>query len=327
MPDIFTHVANGKESIKRLNIMEDGYCIQPQNIFFLGCMGPDIFLYHNFYPWKANRTVNELGDEMHTKNCGDFIVSAFEYIKNEDLDEKEILDDMRVLYFLGYICHYAADRIAHPFVFSRSGVYDENNPDTYKLKHAHKIMELSIDYHLARRLYGLDVNKVKMHELLDVGETMPKGIVYIYRKILNGYFGNIVSKLSGDYINESYRAIKSAWKIFYDPIFIKRYTMKVLGYGDYFYPTNPNLRDYMNEKGRDWPHPCDFRNTSREDFYTIFERTVELAADMLKSAIDYLYKKRDINKFKESIGNFSFLTNTDISQNEQRMICFNNIFD
>lgn len=324
MPDIYTHILNGRECLKRLGCTQKAAITRSLNLFYLGCMGPDIFLYHNFYPWMRDRSVNELGGKMHEQHCGELIVTALKHISDNVKDN--ILMDSRVIYFLGYICHYAADRLAHPYIISRSGFYDKTRPETHRYRNAHKIMELAIDYHMARKLDNQDVNKIRMNSFIDVGDEIPGNIEELYNYVFTVYFKGYVDKLSRDFINQSYLYIKKAWSIFYDPTCLKRYMLKLIKCDQYFYPLNPYKRDYMNEAETQWPYPWNCSMTSKKTFYQIFDESVDLSVYLTNAAIDYLSGKITYSKLNDNMGNYSFTTNMDASEGGHEFKCFSTIF-
>jgi hypothetical protein len=154
---------------------------------------------------------------------------------------------------------------------------------------------------------------------------MPYSIQNVYSHVLNKFFGCDTNKYGSKFINRSYLSFKGAWKLFYDPHNIKKYIFKALGLDFLFHPMNPYLRDYLNEGGEEWPNPCTGKPDNRS-FHQVFDDSVKLAAELLNTCVGYLKDEVSYECMAEKIGNFSFLTNTDISETVQQMMYFKPIF-
>jgi hypothetical protein len=113
MPDIYTHIVNGMESIKYLDNDRLKAVLSYEKSFYLGCMGPDIFLYYYKSPLTKGRNVVDLGGSIHRQHCGKFILESLRYIK--DAESKGMDMSQGRAYFLGYLCHYSLDRTARSF--------------------------------------------------------------------------------------------------------------------------------------------------------------------------------------------------------------------
>ena len=317
MPDFYTHILNGMESLKKISDPERDMIKSMENIFYLGCMGPDIFFYHNI----TSKSVIKLGSKMHREHCGDVIACGLKGVK----EENDFHMDERMAYLLGYICHYATDSVAHPFIYSRAGMYKKHQKETFKFITSHKEMELAIDCHMAKYLYNQDINEIKMYEFINVGERIPETIEKGYIAVLKNFFGDIISNLGHEFVNESYVYIKKAWEFFYDPYLKKRRFLKPTGLSTLFYPINPYDKDYMNDSKDNWPDPIT-NDISNKTFYDIFEDSVELASDLVNTSIRYLKGNISFESMRSKIGNLSFLTGLDDSFDTKQMQYFRPIF-
>lgn len=322
MPDIYTHILCGRKTIENMN----GYiaeCINGKlNTFFLGCMGPDIFFYNRFNINHRYKVTQKLGSIMHRQHCGELISESFRYIKATAASDAI---DERTVYMFGYLCHYALDRAAHPYIYSRSGIYNRNDKSSRRFMGAHKVMELAIDYHMARRFDNIDINSARMYEYIDIGAVVPSDIQELYIHLFNKYFKNIFNMIDGSIVNDAYLGIKKAWKMLYDPKFIKRKLLKITMLNIFFYPIDPNARDYMNYKKESWTEPCSCQLRD-QSFLELFEISIRMASGFINSALKYLNGDICFEELKGLIGNFSFLTNRNIDTECQKMECFSPIF-
>ncbi|MDZ7543944.1 hypothetical protein GNF83_22840, partial [Clostridium perfringens] len=61
MPNIWTHLLFGDEAMKAAGMSSWIEERKLRNLFYLGCQGPDFLFYHNFLPWKKDKTMNRIG--------------------------------------------------------------------------------------------------------------------------------------------------------------------------------------------------------------------------------------------------------------------------
>ena len=95
MPDIVMHAVMGKRVRQRLGLdLND-------ELFRFGLLGPDPFL----YCWPK---YNHYSSIMHRQRCGDFLLELAKRTKNKDTFS----------YLCGFLCHYALDSLAHPYIIS-----------------------------------------------------------------------------------------------------------------------------------------------------------------------------------------------------------------
>lgn len=322
MPDIYTHIINGTESIKGIRNDVRDIIQNSLNLFYLGCMGPDIFLYHTLSPLRKSKLVISLGGKIHREHCGEFIAEALKYSKQTRFSSK--IDESSI-YFLGYLCHYSTDRAAHPYILCRSGKYEKHNAETRKYRTSHKVMELSIDCHMAELFSDSEIWKIRMCNYIDVGHCIPPPVQNVYHHVFGIFFGEQTQRLDNDFIDQSYRCFRKAWNFFYDPFHIKKSMLRILGLDFLLYPKNPYIRDYMNEKGEEWADPCSNKPDCRT-FIEIFNDSVNLSVRLLNTAIGYLYDEISFEEMKRMIGNFSYLTNTDVTAGTSEIKHFRPIF-
>lgn len=329
MPQAYTHILGGKESLKTLKRSKIYSIYDNIELFYLGCMGPDLFSYQNIYTWIKNRPKNKLADKMHTQNCGSFIIDALKYIKNTSVNNSKSELDQRAVYMMGYLCHYAMDKTAHPYVFYKTGLssfYNKQNPETYIYRYSHTMLEMAIDYHMAKKIEGSDIHKIKVHEYFDTGKNIPSSIKDLYDHMFSIYFKDYVSSLCTDFINESYKGMKFIWKFIYDPNNIKGKLLKIFNKDYFLYPKAPYEKDYMNTNRKLWYHPCDKKIYSNKSFYKLFDDAVCETYIIINWAIDYLNGDVNINTLQKLVGNFSFDTGLDIRKHSQKMKYFDPIY-
>lgn len=119
MPGPLTHYFCAK---KTLEILKKDNIILNENAFIWGSQGPDIFFYHRFLPWNRKDSIAKVGDKYHSSSPSKHFECAAKYVREKHCS------DIEYSYFMGNICHYAADRNCHPFVYCWQDIYKKEIP-------------------------------------------------------------------------------------------------------------------------------------------------------------------------------------------------------
>jgi len=117
MPDMWTHLVGGKLAVEL--VREEKWrrsILAHNNTYYLGCQAPDFFYYYNFQPWKRDKIGNLVSAAIHMERCQDFAVSL---VSGLDPASPSYVSD--VVFVLGFLCHWAIDRITHPYPYCRRG--------------------------------------------------------------------------------------------------------------------------------------------------------------------------------------------------------------
>ena len=101
MPDIIVHTGFGAEIFDRMQLDVN------RKIFDFGLLGPDPYLFYNFFVPPFRNRVNRYSSVMHREHTGDFLFELASRAKG-DLDVFS--------YLAGFLCHYALDSSTHPYI-------------------------------------------------------------------------------------------------------------------------------------------------------------------------------------------------------------------
>ncbi len=313
MPDIITHILFGCDMLDKLhknkwkNIIKNN-----KNLFLLGCQGPDIFYYNDFLPWIKNKRGPKIGVLMHEKKTGDFFVEGIKYLKDNCQDKKDF--ELLFVYLAGFMCHFALDTNAHPYVFYFTGEYDEDRVETHKYKGFHKRLEQAIDVILLKEKKGMEAYEYPVFKKIDVGTSLPHIIINFYDYIFKELFD---FNLNSDIVNDSYNDKKKVFKILYDPTGYKKKLLRVLDlffkgkidYKDMIYPRKiDNTLDYMNKNHVKWVHPCDKNEEFNYSFYDLYDMALNQGHYMIKTFIYFLEDTISENDMKKAYPNLSYIT-------------------
>lgn len=296
MPNIWTHLIFGQEVMKQLgheHMLNDK---QLRQVFSLGCQGPDFLFYHNFLPWKKDKTLNELGSHMHKEACGPFLSDLLRQVQGRGLYNPA------VVYVLGFVTHHILDRNMHPYVFYKSG---------FK-KWDHQRFEIILDTLIVRRKLGLQTWKTPVWKEIYVGETLPLGIVPALSHAASTHFPSLASQITDTDWNDAYSDMIRAQRLFHDPNRIKRLlTMGQIS--PLVYTKHPAPLDYLNEAKTVWNCPTNLDETYTHSVWDLWDIAMEDAHIVLPSAIQALQSgsEADYQSLADVLGNLSYETGKD----------------
>lgn len=266
---------------------------QLRQVFSLGCQGPDFLFYHNFLPWKKDKTLNQLGSLMHTKMCGPFLEDLLRQVQGRGLYNPA------VVYVLGFITHHILDRHMHPYVFHKSG---------FK-KWAHQRFEIIMDTLIVRRKLGLQTWKTPVWKEIYVGETLPLGVVPALAHAAANHYPETVSHVTEKDWNDAYFDMIRAHRLFHDPKGIKR--IVTLGkISPFVYSKHPAPLDYLNEARTVWNCPTSLEETYIYSIWDLWDIAMEDGQTVLQTAIQALLRgsAADSQAFHDVLGNRSYET-------------------
>jgi hypothetical protein len=137
-------------------------------------------------------------------------------------------------YVLGFLCHYALDSTAHPYVNARAQALLEAQP-WENASTLHGEIEASLDAVILRWKTGQLPSEVHTKNMFPKNEGVQRKIAVLYREVLFTVYGNHVPE------EELYRATRDAHFIFAccnDPSGLKRRIFSALEKGRPHYVTS-----------------------------------------------------------------------------------------
>ena len=132
MPDAAVHYMFGQQVRGALDADAARYLKDAP--FTLALYGPDTWFPYKF--WRPRRCGR--GRRMHTTHTGAFLTALADQAKNGSCR------DLMYSYLAGFLCHYALDSAAHPYIVQRTA-------ETWKGPGCHRTMEHSLDVLELRR--------------------------------------------------------------------------------------------------------------------------------------------------------------------------------
>lgn len=120
MPASYLHEVIARESRRLLREERSdpltGLLEKREAAFLTGTLGPDPFFFYRFFYRAENRRALCLGIRLHCEYTSDFLLALLRRAGAEP----EAGSEAARAYALGFLSHYAADTVVHPFVYARS---------------------------------------------------------------------------------------------------------------------------------------------------------------------------------------------------------------
>ncbi len=290
--------------------------------------GPDIFLiYHQMFQSlsKKGLEVQKFGNRLHNEKVSDFFSNCARYIMDNDLTENK--DIMSCLF--GFLAgHYVLDYNMHPYVYYKSGVFDSNNPDTYKYNGRHGALETVMDHYvLEDKLHISPANKYRKTEYgfrdLNVSEEV--------RAMLNQVCFETYGVIGmGDMYEKALKeSVFLTDLTCYDPS-SKKFLLEV--FFDKIRPTGTKLSTYsgsypltlsdseianmLNLNNLSWNHPLDSSEIHSDSIDNLFATSLGIGKNMIIGMYNVLVGNDREARTVEITGNNSYDTGKDWTQHK-----------
>jgi len=265
MPNIWTHILFCEELIDSLETPNDFSDVEAYLNF--GAQGPDPFFYHNFWPWKSDNSVNEVGQVLHHQYCGPFLLDMIESAKDQPAHTRA--------YVTGFVTHHVLDRNTHPYIHYLAG-YEKNN---------HQVLEVNIDTVIMDRFRDMKTWKNPVHKQIDVGKHLDSNTVNLLDTIIAKYFPQTHQSVSDTYIQDAYRDMKRALQILFDPYGWKN---KMLGslVSPFSHQPIQDQNDYLNDQRGEWRHSAT-NEAFTKSFLDLYEEAKGEGLALLQAVFAY----------------------------------------
>lgn len=132
MPDIAVHASFGGE-VRRALPAPVSSRLQ-ENVYTLGLFGPDLWFMHR--PWQRR---SGRGRRMHTTRTGNFLMAL---ARRAAVSPQQ---DALFSYLAGFLCHYALDSTAHPYIIDITARVHHFPRSHMSLEHALDLCQLERD--------------------------------------------------------------------------------------------------------------------------------------------------------------------------------------
>lgn len=332
MPGFITHSLFARDVFKNLNY--DGLKKDIEDrmpLYYLGAQGPDIFFYYKATPWVKYDGVEKLAFIMHDSETDDFFIESLDYIKRLKKQDYEKHLDLTV-YIAGYLCHFALDLTAHPFIHYTSGINSKNNNSTFRYHIYHKQLESIIDACVLKLKDGKQAHRFRDFEMIEGVSRYQEVLEEFYIHVIKKIYG---FKLSQEQLENAIGDISHILKVLYDPWNLKAWFFKLF---ENFYhrhgeitssmhprKINPEI-DYLNQKHNTWLHPCRRDIKSNKSFLDLYDDALKESGELLEAACGFIQDEIPDSGIRSLINNRSYSTGIECGT-EKDLKYFNSIFE
>lgn len=291
MPSSITHFLFAKSVLNNLKqslpfINGDDY----QNIVFVGAQGPDPLFFYGQIPFlkrPRKKEIQQVGSFLHDHKMDQKFIDMIDYANNQEGNQRNVLFS----YIFGAMLHYCLDRVAHPFVFYRSGFkINEDDQTNYEVHHA--MYESYIDT-LMQLNFG---TKFKSKKVVKANKTMMSLVSVMYAEN---------EKLDRRDFYVAWKDMCMCEKILNDRMGIKRFILKKLHKDSslqyaMIQPRKNDLKiDFLNLNRKEYLNPQSLEK-HEHSFVELFNIALNDSKNVVK-IIKKAYNKEDVG---EDIVNF-----------------------
>ncbi len=310
MPSLITHYLCGNAVYANYTILNH------RSVFNLGTQGPDIFFYYNAWPWAKSEGIPKLGNRIHEEKTGEFISEALRYTSKSDGVSKNIL----TAYMCGYLCHYALDCRAHPYIFYRTGFIRSGEAYTPKYTCYHRMFETALDVLMLKRELGKRPSEFNAPDKIRISKQEAFVIAEMYSKVLDKVYA---ADISPELVCRSINDMIGITALLRDTTGIKKrllYSMekalkKPPMFSSMILPlTVDDGLDYLNASHSVWHLPWDISEKLTFSFADSFEAAISESNKIINTVLCCIDNGNDLESAMSLIGNRSFSTGEDCSR-------------
>lgn len=182
MPAFCTHYIFGEEFLLELP-PEKRHNKNFREAFFYGVHGPDFLLFHRALPTMPGKSFHHLSTKLHS----DDPVPLIELMRKFAFANES--NNYIQGYFAGFLCHYALDRTAHPYINFLQEAIIRKEKIRYSPSVVHNRIETNIDrFMLNTKLKISDTRKFSPADTLSKNSEMLKCISTLMTKVINSLY-------------------------------------------------------------------------------------------------------------------------------------------
>lgn len=292
MPAAITHYLHAKRILEAVRKGEPSFHVDG-DAFFWGAQGPDFLFCSRFLPWQRGESLSVYGSRLH-----DLTPSVlFSAIKKYEASHPG--EPLRS-YILGFLCHYSADRVCHPFVCFGARTLLEEDPSQSE-EVFHNQIESALDTITLRYETAQLPLEFPLKRAVPKNESAVKAAAGLYVYLLAELFQK---KVSFEQMLEAFRDCRTIFGLLTDRTGFKKNLVEKLESGKkrsiscHIRPLSEKEEtDYANILNGEWRWPPESETYRDESFFALYEKAVEDGAELLKEWPD----SADMEAFTEEI--------------------------
>lgn len=300
-----THSYFCEDVYKKVNKNVSSKLKKKLSFFKVFGQGPDPYFFYDFHLTKRSMDVYKISRAMQHTNVNKHFTRLINYI-----NEKNYYSNGEVMaYLYGQICHFVLDSTTHPYIIYSTGMYNKNNPVTYKYNGLHEEMEYYIDCYLIFQRERILPKKYKVYKNIFNIDKFNKQLkstiddvvldVYGFSNVSDIYYKCIMDmKRFYHVFNYDRYGIKKAIYYIMDLICSNRCVRKK----ELSFHIDPNSKlDYLNNDKNIWNHPCNIDEKYNLSFTDLYVKALNKAYLIINEVDDMLISKKIDNKRIEEL--------------------------
>ena len=306
MPAIITHYLFANACADAMADNAVLTCIRPNaGVFALGAQGPDIMFFS-----LGNREMNRLGGRMHQEGISKFYAECINRLRKTALHEgrSEI-----TAYMAGFLCHYALDTCAHPYIYYKTGFSDDTGNLAGEAGARHHFLETTIDCILSEKSEYKNPYSMNIYEKISVEAKKRAAIGKFLSEAVNAAYG--VSMYPEDYI-KAMKDMAFVYRVFNDETGVKRAALLALGkvipgagaVAEMIHYQPVKRLDYLNEQRGVWRCPWDESIDLNFSFMDLYNKAVEDSRIYINAFMKAVNKQLDDKIALSILGDKNFST-------------------
>lgn len=325
LPGFTTHYLFG---VKAYNDLPNNYLKHVISkyrwLYQLGLQGPDIFFYN--IPILRHRDYRNVGSYMHEFHVNDFFRNYLEDLSDISSRQQR---EQAISYFAGYLCHYIADSICHPFVYGRIEYVTDKKGAHFHGRHAE--LENDIDALLLRKFKKKKPSEFNQAATICLNGQETQFIARILCRCINRTYYQISERnnfqITEGVVRRSILAIRFGGRLLSDPegkkrdkieffesIFLKQPIASKKLVTD---TSATSIRNTLNLDHQVWCNPWNKRLASTASFPDLYHQTLKkcnIVYYLLNNLIidELPLKDQNWEYFLGELGNYSYHSGLDV---------------
>jgi hypothetical protein len=297
MPSSVVHRYIGLDTLDKLNKKPMNIINERRNNYVLYCQCTDVFYFYRIMGLFSNK-VQYNGHLFHWRK----VFKSFEYLINLNKENK----DYELFTFIaGFITHYKADSIMHPYIN-----YKSFNNDKVKHQDNHFMIETYLDNYYLNKREKVDYRKYQTYKLIfnyTKEDIIKEAIEGMYKTVFNEkgmgnkyYKGASSMKHVFRFIRlDRFRIKKQLYKL----IDLNPFKIRRTRYLSYNFPLDRD--EFMiNSNHQEWYNIKDTSIKSTKSFDDLWKDVVSESTIIINELYKYIFEDKDIDLLK-LVGNYS----------------------
>ena len=325
MPGFTTHYLFG---VKAYNEQPNNYLKHVISkyrwLYQLGLQGPDIFFYN--LPILRHRDYRNVGCHMHDFHVNEFFRTCLKEIAAIHSKQQR---EQAISYYAGFLCHYIADSICHPYVYGR--IQADADGSAFRAHGLHAELENDIDALLLRKFKKKKPSEFNQTATICLNGQELQFISRFLSQCINDTYYPITLQnnfqVTEGMVKRSVYAIHFGGRLLSDPegrkhdaihFFENLFTLNPVASKKLVTDRKPqNVRKALNLDHEVWVNPWDQRLASTASFIDLYHQTLQKCS-LVYSHLNALLsdstplEEADWEIFLAELGNFSYHSGLDV---------------